>query len=153
MTAVSKNVHFDVLDNIVHKYNNTYHHTIKMKPIDVKSGPDAEYGVDSNAKHAKFKISDRVTISKYKIIFAKAFAPDWSEEAFVISKLKNNVPWTYVISDLNGEKIDRMFYEKVLQKRNLAKYRVEKIIKRKGDKLYVKWKGYDNSFNSCIARS
>ena len=70
MTAVSKNVYFDVL-NIVHQYNNTYHNTIKMKPIDVKSNSYAEYKVNSNAKDAKLKVGDRATISKYKNIFAK----------------------------------------------------------------------------------
>ena len=68
----------------------------------------------------------------------------------VIKKVKNIVPWTYVISDLNGEVIVGTFYEKELQKTNQKEFRVEKVIKRKGDKLYVKWKGYDSSFNSWI---
>ena len=112
MTAVSKNVYFDVLDDIVDKYNNTYHETIKMKPIDVKSDSYAEYNVDSNDKDPKFKIGDHVRISKYKNIFAKGYTPNWLEEVFVISKIKNTVPWTYVISDLNGENIVGTFYEK-----------------------------------------
>ena len=112
MTAVSKNVYFDVLDDIVDKYNSTYHRTIKMKPIDVKSDSYAEYNVDSNDKDPKFKIGDHVRISKYKNIFAKRYTPNWLEEVFVISKIKNTVPWTYVISDLNGENIVGTFYEK-----------------------------------------
>ena len=76
--------------------------------------------------------------------------PNWSEEVFIISKIKNTVPWTYVINDLNGEEIIGTFYEKELQKTNQKEFRIEKVIKRKGDKLYVKWKGYDNSFNSWI---
>ena len=112
MTAVSKNVYFDVLDDIVDKYNSTYHRTIKMKPIDVKSDSYAEYNVDSNDKDPKFKIGDHVRISKYKNIFAKGYTPNWLEEVFVISKIKNTVPWTYVISDLNGENIVGTFYEK-----------------------------------------
>ena len=76
--------------------------------------------------------------------------PNWSEEIFVVSKIKNKVPWTYVISDLNGEKITGSFYGKQLQKTNQEKFRIKKVIKRKGHKLYVKWKGYDNSFNSWI---
>ena len=115
MTAVSKNVYFDVLDAIVNKYNNTYHKTIEMKPIDVKSDSYAEYNVDSNDKDPKFKVSDHVRISKYKNIFAKGYAPNWSE-VFIISKIKNTVPWTYVISDHNGEKIVGTFYEKEFQK-------------------------------------
>ena len=73
-----------------------------------------------------------------------------SEETFVIKKVKNTVLWTYVINDLNGEEIIETFYEKELQKTNQKEFRIEKVIKRKGDKLYVKWKGYDNSFNSWI---
>ena len=70
--------------------------------------------------------------------------------SFVIKKVKNIVPWTYVIHDLNGEEILGTFYEKKLQKTNQKEFRIEKVIKRKGDKLYVKWKGCDNSFNSWI---
>ena len=75
--------------------------------------------------------------------------PDWSEETFVIKKVRNTVPWTYVINDLNGEEIIETFYEKELQKYQ-KEFRIEKFIKIKGDKLYVKWKGYDNSFSSWI---
>ena len=101
----------------------------------------------TNVKDPKFKVGDRVRISKYKNIFAKGYAPNWSEEVFVIKKLKNTIPWTYVINDLNGEEIMGTFYEKELQKTNQEEFRIEKVIKRKGDKMYVKWKGYDNSFN------
>ena len=83
-----------------------------------------------------------------KNIFAKGYAPNWSEEVFVIKKVKNTVPWTYVINDLNGQEIIGSFYEKELQKTNQKEFRIEKIIKTKGDKLYVKWKGSDKSFNS-----
>ena len=76
--------------------------------------------------------------------------PHWSEEVFVIKKIKNTVPWTCVINDLNGEEIIGTFYEKELQKTNEEESRIEKVIRRKADKLYVKWKGYDNSFNSWI---
>ena len=150
MTAVSRNIYFDVLDNIVNKYNNTVHKTIKMKPIDVTSDSYAEYNEDSNKKDPKFKVGDHVRISKYKNIFAKGYTPNWSEEVFVVSKIKNAVPWTYLISDLNGEPITGSFYEKELQKTNQKEFRKEKVLKRKGYKLYVKWKGYNNSFNSWI---
>ena len=150
MTATSKNVYFDVLDEIVNKYNNTVHRTIKMKPIDVTSDYYAEYNENSNKKDPKFKVGDFVRISKYKNIFAKGYALNWSEEIFIVDKIKNTVPWIYVINDLNGKKIAGSFYEKELQKASQEKFRIEKVIKRKGDKLYVKWKGYDNSFNTWI---
>ena len=115
MTAISKNVYFDVLDDIVNKYNNTVHRTIKMKPIDVTSDSYAEYNEDSNEKDPKFKVDDHVRISKYKNIFAKGDTPNWSERFLVISKTKVTVPRTYVISDWNGEEITGSFYEKELQ--------------------------------------
>ena len=70
----------------------------------------------------------------------------------MIKKIRNTVPWTYVIDDLNGDEITRIFHEKELQKIDQQEFRIEKLIKKKGDKLYVKWKGYDNSFNSWIAK-
>ena len=103
-----------------------------------------------NDKDPKFKVNDHVRISKYKNILGKGYTSNLSEEVFVIKKVKNTVPWTYVINDLNGEEIIGIFYEKELQKTNQKEFRIEKVIKRKGDKLYVKWKGYDNSFNSWI---
>ena len=106
MTAISKNVYFNVLNDIVDEYNNIYHNTIKMKPIDVKSDSFAEYNEESNEKDPKFKVGDHSRISKYKNIFAKGYASNWSEEIRVVKK-RNIVPWTYVISDLNGE----IFYE------------------------------------------
>ena len=68
----------------------------------------------------------------------------------MLVKLKNTVPWTCVINDLNGEEIIGTFYEKELQKTNQKEFRIEKVIKREGDRLYVKWIGYDSSFNSWI---
>ena len=115
-----------------------------MKPIDVTDDSYAEYNEDFNKKDPKFKAGDHVRISKYKNIFAKEYTPNWSEEVFVVSKNKNTVPWTYVISDLNGEPITGSFYEKELQKTSHKKFRIEKGIRRKGDKLYVKQKEYDN---------
>ena len=83
-----------------------------------------------------------VRISKYKNIFANCYTPNCSEEIFVIKKVKNTVTWTYVINDLNREEIVGTFYEKELQKTNQKEFRIQKVINRKGDKLYVKWQGY-----------
>ena len=114
MNSISKNVYIDKLGDIVNEYNNTYHTTIKMKPIDVKDGTYINTDKKINNKYPKFKIGDHVRISKYKNIFAKGYTPNWSEEVFVIKKVKNTVPWTYVINDLNGEEIIGTFYEKEL---------------------------------------
>ena len=150
MTSVSKNVYIDKLDDIVGEYNNTYHRKIKMKPVNVKNNTYIDFKKEVNDKDPKFKVGDHVRTSKYKNIFAKRYTPNWSENVFVISKIKNIIPWTYVINDLNGEEIIETFYEKGLQKTNQKEFRIEKVLKRKGDKLCVKWECYDNSFNSWI---
>ena len=138
MTSISKNVSIDKLDDIVNEYNNTYHTKIKMKPIDVKDNMYINTDKEVNNKGPKFKVDNHVRISKYKNIFAKGYTPNWSEEIFVIKEVKNTVPWTYVINDLNGEEITGTFYENELQKTNQEEFRIEKVIKRKGDKIYVK---------------
>ena len=96
-------MYIDKLDDIVNGYNSTYHRTIKMKPVDVKSNTYIDSNKEVNDKDPKFKVGDHVRISKCKIIFAKGYTPKWSEAAFVIKKGKNIVPWTYVINDLNGK--------------------------------------------------
>ena len=103
-------------------------------------------------KDPKFKVGDHVRISKYKNVFAKGHMTNWSEEIFIIKKIKNTVPWTYVINDLNGEVIIGTFYEKELQKTDEKEFRIENVLKKKGGKLHVRWKGYDNSFNSWIEK-
>ena len=150
MTSISKNLYIEKLDDIVDEYNDTYHITIKMKPADVKDNTYINADKEINNKDPKFKVGDHVRISKYKNIFAKGYMYNWSEEVFVIKRVKNTVPWTYVINDLNGEEITGTFYEKELQKTNQEEFRIEKVIRRKGDKLYVKWKGYNNSFIGLI---
>ena len=138
MTSVLKNVYIDKLDDIVDKYNNIYDRTIKMKAVNVKDNTYINFKKEVNDKDLKFKIGDHVRISKYKNIFAKEYTPNCSEEDFVISKIKNTIPWTYVINDLNGEEIIGTFYQKELQKTNQQEFRMVKVIKRKGHKLYVK---------------
>ena len=152
MTAISKNVYFDVLNDFVNKYNNTVHKTLKMKPLDVTDNSCAEYNKEFDKKDPKFKAGDHVRISKYQIIFAKGYTPNWSE-VFVINKIGNTVRWTYVINDLNEKEIIGSFYENELQETNEKEFRIEKVLKRKGDQLYVKWKEYNNSFNSWINKN
>ena len=105
MTSVSNNVFIDRLDDIVGEYNNTYHRTIKMKPADVKENTYIDFKKEVNDKDPKFRVGDHVRISKYKNIFAKGYTPNCSKEIFIVSKIKNTLPWTYVINDLNGEEI------------------------------------------------
>ena len=99
-----------MLDDFVNKYNNAVHRSAKIKPADVTSDSYAEYNEHSNKKDPKFKVGDRVRISKCKNILAKGYTQNWSKEVFVVSKIKSKVPWTYVIS----EPITGGFYEKEL---------------------------------------
>ena len=129
MAAISKNVYFDVLDYIVNKRNNTVHRAIETKPIDLTTDSYAEYNKDFNKKILNLKLVTKLEFQ---------------------NRIKNTASWTYVINDLDGEETNGSFYEKELQKTSQEKFRIEKLLKRKGDKLYVKCKGYDNRFNSWV---
>ena len=109
-------MYIDKLDDIVNTYS-----TIKIKPVDIKSSTHIDSSKEINDKDPKFKIGDIVRISKYKNVFAKGYVSNWSDEVFVIKKVKNTVPWTYVVSDLKGEEIIGNFYEKELQKKTKNK--------------------------------
>ena len=139
VTSISKKMYIDKIDDIVHKYNNKNHRTIKMKPIDVTDNTYIDFGKEVNDNDPKFKVGDYVRISKYKNIFAKGYTPNWFEEVFV-KKIRNAVPWAYAIDDLNVEEITGTIYEKELQNIAQQEFRIEKVIKKKGDKLYIKWK-------------
>ena len=128
MISISKNVYIDKLVDIVNKYNNTYHRTIMMKSVDVKNNTYIDFEKKVNDRDPTYKVGDYVRISKYKNIFTKRYTPSCSEKVFVISKIKNTVPWTYVINDTNGE-------EKELQKTNQKEFTIEKVLNKKGDKL------------------
>ena len=119
MTATGKNVYYDVLDDVVNKYNNTKHSTIKMKPIDVGDNDKRVYMHEHNEKDSTFKVGDRVGISRYKNIFAKGYTPNWSKEIFIVDKVNDTVPYTYNLKDLNDEEIIGSFYDKELQKTKL----------------------------------
>ena len=116
MTSISQNVYIDKLDDIAKKDNNTYHTSIKMKPVDVKDNTCIDFKKEVNDKDLKFKIGDHVRISNYKNVFAIGYMPNWSEDIFIIKKIENTVPWTYILNDLNGEEIIGTFYENELQK-------------------------------------
>ena len=116
MTATGKNVYYDVLDDVVNKYNNTKHSTIKMKPIDVGDNNKRVYIDEHNEKDSRFKVGDRVRISKFKNIFAKGYTPNWSKEIFVVDKINDTVPYTYNLKYLSDEEIIGSFYDRELQK-------------------------------------
>ena len=115
MTATSKNVYYDVLDDVINEYNNTKHNTIKMKPKDVNNNKRV-YIEEHNEKDSRFKVGDRVRISKFQNIFAKGYTPNWSKEIFIIDKINDTVPYTYNIKDSNDEEIISSFYDKEFQK-------------------------------------
>ena len=119
MTATGKNVYYDVLDDVVNKYINAKHSTIKMKPIDVRNNNKRVYIDEHNENDSKFKVGDRVRISKFKNIFAKGYTPNWSSEMFIVDKVNDTVPYTYSLKNLNDEEIIGSFYDKELQNTTL----------------------------------
>ena len=118
ITATGENLYYDVLDDVLNKYNNTKHNTIKMKPKDV--GDNKRVYIDEhNEKDSRFKVGDRVRISKFKNIFAKVYTNNWSKEIFIVNKINDTVPYTYNLQDLNDEEIIGSFYGRELQKTKL----------------------------------
>ena len=115
MAATSKNVYYDVFDDVVNEYNNTKHSTINMKQKDVKNNKRV-YLNEHNEKSARFNVGNRIRISKFKNIFAKGYTPNWSKEIFIVDKINDTVSYTYKIKDLNDEEIIGSFYDKELQK-------------------------------------
>ena len=149
LTSISKNAYVDKLDDLASEYNNTYHSTIKMKPVDVKPNTYIDSSREINNKDSKFKLVILLEYLNVKI-FLQKITLQIGRKNFLSLKIKNTVPWTYFINDFNEEEIVGTFYEKELRKRNQKQFSIEKVIKRKGKKLYFKWKVYNNSFNSGI---
>ena len=149
MTSISKNVYIDKLDVIVNIYRNIYHSTIKMKPIDVNSSTYIDFNKGNNKEDRKFKVGGHIRMSKYKNIFAKDYVPNWSEEVFVLKKLKILFHGHMLLVILKVKKLLERFRKKNCKKQ-IKEFKVEKAIKREGYKLYAKWKGFDNSFNNWI---
>lgn len=149
----------DVLRDLVHSYNNTYHRSIDMPPAQVNA-ENEEYvrkrlfGGKRPAAKWKYSVGDRVRISEARMAFKKGYLPSWSDEIFAISCRAATDPVTYELVDSNDEKIKGTFYEEELQKvtKEDDVYKVEKVLKtrKRGGKTehFVKWKGYDDSFNS-----
>ena len=153
---------YNILPELIKKYNNRFHHTIKMKPTNVnkkneKHIKNTVYNYDITNKKPKFKINDLVRISlKRRELFDKPTGNiKWSEELFKIYKINKSNVISYQIKDMNDEIIKGIFYEKELQltKNNTGEYIIEKILKTNKNKIYVKWKGYSNNFNSWIDKN
>ena len=158
-TENNNTIFYNVLDELVNNYNNKYHSTIKMTPIEGSKKINEKkikniYNFEITKKLGKFKIGDKVRISLEKNIFEKGYETNWTQEIFVIYDIKySNVPY-YYLKDLNNEKLQGTFYEQELQKTKQDDlYTIEKILKTNKDKIYVKWRGYDNSFNSWINKN
>lgn len=148
----------NILPKIVEKYNNKKHSTIKMKPINVNKKNEKSL-LNSVYNHIKiveklapkFKVGDYVRISKYRAEFQKGYTPNWSNEIFKINKIKLTNPVTYILVDQTDQPIQGGFYTQELQKVKYPDiYLVEKVLKRKGDMVYVRWLGFDSSHNSWI---
>ena len=158
-TENNNTIFYNILDELVNNYNNKYHSTIKMSPIEASKKINEKkikniYNFEKTKKLGKFKIGDRVRLSLEKNIFEKGYETNWTQEIFVIYDIKySNVPY-YYLKDLNNEKLQGTFYEQELQKTKQDDlYTIEKILKTNNDKIYVKWRGYDDSFNSWIDKN
>jgi hypothetical protein len=156
-TANSTRRYIDVLNEMVNSYNNTRHSSIKMTPAkaSLKANEKTVWmNLFGNEIHKaikpKFSIGDKVRITKKKNIFEKGYTPRWTEEIFTISTIQYTDPPTYKITDANDEEIQGSFYEQELQKSTQEIFRIEKIIRKRGNKSLVKWSGYSDSFNSWV---
>ena len=146
------------LNKLVKEYNNSYHRTIKMKPVDASKKSNENivrknYNFEIITNKKKFKIGDKVRISLLKNTFEKGYTSNWSEQIYVIYDIKSSNVHYYYLKDLNGEKLDGTFYQEELLKTNINDndfYVIEKIIKKVGNKYLVKWRGYDYTFNSYV---
>ena len=159
-TANNTYKYFNVLPNLIKEYNNHKHSTIKMTPTEASMKYNEKviqndvYSIhDKTIYKSKFKVGDRVRISKYKrTLFDKGYTPNWSEEVFVIVGIQHTNPTTYIIKDYKNEIIEGSFYENELQKTDQDFYRIDKVIKKDYKKklALVSWKGYPKEFNSWI---
>ena len=139
---------------IVNEYNNTYHRIIKTKPVDIKDNTYIDSSQEVNDKDPKFKVGDHVRISKHKNILLNDLLEIGLKRFLWLIKLKIQLHEHMLLVILMVKKLlDHFMKKKNYKQQNQQKFRKEKVIKRKGNGLYVKWEGYDNSFNSCIHKS
>ena len=159
-TVQGNTQYLDILPKILKQYNNTRHSSIKMTPTEASKKKNQGivyfnlYGnLEPLSAKPKFKIGDMVRISRFKrYLFDKGYTPNWTEEVFTIDKIQYTNPITYKLKDLRGEDIQGSFYEPELLKAKQEVFRIDKVIRRdyKKKQALVKWKGYDDNFNSWI---
>ena len=157
-TANNTQKYIDVLSSMVEKYNNTYHRSIKLTPSDSRN--PAKYQHVHNALYAKvnarkatspiFYVDNKVRITRKKGMFETRFTPNWTEEVFTISSVKDTKPLTYTIKDTLREQVQGTFYDQELQSSVQKYFRIERVLKNKKNQVFVNWKGYSNAFNSCV---
>ena len=157
-SANSTRKYIDILDRLVEDYNNTTHSSTGFTPNEASQKKNESevwwnlYGNYSTLKRKKpkFSVGDKVGITKKKGVFEKGYTPRWTEEIFKVREVHYTDPITYKIVDLNNDEIQGSFYEPELQKTTQEMFRIEKVIRRKGNKSLVKWLGYPESFNSWV---
>lgn len=148
----------DILPKLVDEYNNTKHSTIKMKPKDVNESNENHllntvYNYKREMKSPKFHVGDHVRISKQKHLFEKGYTANWTGEIFKIDKVQLTSPITYMLKDYKNGNISGAFYGEELQHvKHPEIYLIEKIVRKRGDKMFVKWLGFDDSHNSWISK-
>ena len=149
------------MNKLVKEYNNSYHRSIKMKPVDASKKSNENiirknFNFEITNKKQKFKIGDKVRVSLLKNTFEKGYTSNWSEQIYVIDDIKTSNVHFYYLKDLNGEKLNGTFYQEELLKTNMKEndlYIIEKIIRKVGDKYLIKWRNYSNDFNSWINKN
>ena len=161
-TAENTRNWIDMLDKLLHEYNNRRHSTIGMTPVNasLKENEMKVLQTVTNKKKAipltkpKYKVGDKVRMSRVKGIFEKGYLPNWSEEVYTIEKVQKTAPITYIIKDSLGEVIQGSFYSEELQKTSQEIYRIEKVIRKKKidgvEHAFVKWNGYSKKHNQWI---
>ena len=157
-TIQNNTIWYNIVDKLVNDYNNTKHSSIKMTPVEASKRENQGvvyfnlYGdMEQLSSKPKFKVGDKVRISKYKRkVFDKGYTPNWTEEVFTVDKIQSTVPVTYKLKDLNNEEVKGSFYEPELLKAKQEVFRIDKVIRRDNKKkqALVKWKGYGDDFNS-----
>jgi hypothetical protein len=150
-TAENTRNWIDMLDKLLHKYNNTKHSTIKMTPTEASQGGKVVYNTMQTNEKPKFSVGDQVRISRIKGTFEKSYLPNWSEALYTVHEVKRTSPITYILKDLNGEIVTGGFYTQELKLSKQEVFRVEKVLRKKKingvEHGLVKWLGYDKSFN------